>query len=577
MAQELTVGARTFKLPTSSEAEWGTEFAEWMAAISGAANAIVVTSPEYGATGDGVTDDTAAIQAAIDDATAGTTIIFPLPAVYYKITSSLTVTGKTGLTLQFSKSSVGGVNLYNTYAGPAILISGSTFVRVTDASIRNTQTSTGVGIHVNAMSYEVDLNAIHVRDGFAGLQLGDMDGNIVFNIRIQDCKFESYIDSPVTLTHGIAFYCCVNVMGRNCYTHACAIAYKRYIPTAGATVKIFDNIHMFHCIGEYCTTSAYELLGIYHVTLERPYAEGWGTGDGSPTSYAINVSGLSYTDINSDSRTVSLRVIDAHFHGEGSQSGGGKLLKVSKYFHYLQFQNPTSSIPRTTHLELDDEDATDRGNLAGRPLVILEGREYGVITLTNSAAIIHERGISGGNSNLNTVAPSSKADPGSGVARGGSAQSIVSAKKFAIWTGGVYGQTHQAIVADSDELSFNKFDSGDPNNSFDADRALTLLYGTSDRKLDLKSPYWNTRLRFAFRSESPPGSAATIQATDLSGSVKVLQLNPDGGPVQVGKGTYDKPMMLGSYYLWIDGSGRLLIKSSAPSSASDGTIVGTQS
>lgn len=574
MAQELTVGARTFKLPTSSEADWGADFRDWMAAISGAANSIVVTSPEYGATGDGVTDDTAAIQAAIDAATAGTTIIFPPPEVYYKITSSLTVTGKTGLILQFSKSSVSGINLYNTYAGPAILVSGSTFIRVVDASIRNADTSSGVGIHLNALSYEITLDSIHVRDGFAGLQLGDMGGNIVFNIRIRECKFESYVDSPVTLTHGIAFYCCVNVMIENCYTHACSIAYKRYIPTAGATTHIFDNIKMFHCEAEYCKTSGFELLGAYHVTLERPYVEGWGTDDASPTSYAINISGLSYTDINTDSRTVSARIVDAHFHGEGSQSGGGKLLKLSRYFHYLDFHNATSSIPRTTHLELDDEDNTDRGNFAGRPMVELRGREYGVIALTNTSAIIHERPITGGNANLDTVAPGSKADPGSGVARGGTAQSIVSKKKFAIWTGGVYGQTHQAILVDNDEITFNKFDAANPNGSVDDDRALTLKYGTSDRKLDLKSPYWNTRLRFAFQNDV--ASSATLQAADLSGNVKMLQLNPDGGPVQVCRGTYDKPMMLGTYYLWIDGSGRLLIKSTAPANATDGTVVGTQ-
>lgn len=36
-------------------------------------------------------------------------------------------------------------------------------------------------------------------------------------------------------------------------------------------------------------------------------------------------------------------------------------------------------------------------------------------------------------------------------------------------------------------------------------------------------------------------------------------------------------ILFGSYYLWVDGSGRLRIKSSAPSSDTDGTVVGTQS
>jgi len=39
----------------------------------------------------------------------------------------------------------------------------------------------------------------------------------------------------------------------------------------------------------------------------------------------------------------------------------------------------------------------------------------------------------------------------------------------------------------------------------------------------------------------------------------------------------DQPVIIGSYYLWVDSTGDLRIKSSAPSSDTDGTIVGTQS
>lgn len=34
--------------------------------------------------------------------------------------------------------------------------------------------------------------------------------------------------------------------------------------------------------------------------------------------------------------------------------------------------------------------------------------------------------------------------------------------------------------------------------------------------------------------------------------------------------------VLGSYHLWLDTSGRLRVKSSKPTSATDGTIIGTQ-
>lgn len=36
-------------------------------------------------------------------------------------------------------------------------------------------------------------------------------------------------------------------------------------------------------------------------------------------------------------------------------------------------------------------------------------------------------------------------------------------------------------------------------------------------------------------------------------------------------------LILGSYYLWVDTSGKLRIKNSEPISDTDGTIVGTQS
>lgn len=42
-------------------------------------------------------------------------------------------------------------------------------------------------------------------------------------------------------------------------------------------------------------------------------------------------------------------------------------------------------------------------------------------------------------------------------------------------------------------------------------------------------------------------------------------------------GTYDKPLGLGGYFLWVDATGDLRIKSTAPTTDLDGTVVGTQS
>lgn len=56
----------------------------------GAHRIVNVTDPAYGATGDGVTDDTAAIQAAVD-AAGNNTVMFPAPSSFYKVTGLITV------------------------------------------------------------------------------------------------------------------------------------------------------------------------------------------------------------------------------------------------------------------------------------------------------------------------------------------------------------------------------------------------------------------------------------------------------------------------------------------------------
>lgn len=68
-----------------------------------------------------------------------------------------------------------------------------------------------------------------------------------------------------------------------------------------------------------------------------------------------------------------------------------------------------------------------------------------------------------------------------------------------------------------------------------------------------------------------------IQSIQAGAAKKGLLLNPSGGLVQAGKGSWDQgPLLLGSYYLWVDPVGKLRIKNSAPTFGEDGTVVGTQ-
>jgi hypothetical protein len=44
----------------------------------------------------------------------------------------------------------------------------------------------------------------------------------------------------------------------------------------------------------------------------------------------------------------------------------------------------------------------------------------------------------------------------------------------------------------------------------------------------------------------------------------------------LGDGTWQAPLRIGAYYLWVDATGDLRLKATQPTSDTDGTVVGTQ-
>jgi hypothetical protein len=81
----------TLPTPGGDSGTWGDELNEWLEAANPVFN---VKLDPYNAVGDGVTDDTAAIQAAIDAASGGSVF---LPAGQYVITTTLTVSERTSI------------------------------------------------------------------------------------------------------------------------------------------------------------------------------------------------------------------------------------------------------------------------------------------------------------------------------------------------------------------------------------------------------------------------------------------------------------------------------------------------
>lgn len=66
------------------------------------------------------------------------------------------------------------------------------------------------------------------------------------------------------------------------------------------------------------------------------------------------------------------------------------------------------------------------------------------------------------------------------------------------------------------------------------------------------------------------------EMTWLRNSAGTMQMQLSGGNTYVSGGTWQGPMQLGEFRLWVDTGGRLRIKNGQPASDTDGTIVGTQ-
>lgn len=121
---------------------------------NGTPGTFVVTDPKYGAYGDGVHDDTAAIQAAIDDAQdAGGGVVY-LPPGTYLTTSSLAISGN-HVALAGAGMFTSTIQVSGSYDG-VVLSNAATGTRITSLSITSSATQTaGAGIKADSSGNSV--------------------------------------------------------------------------------------------------------------------------------------------------------------------------------------------------------------------------------------------------------------------------------------------------------------------------------------------------------------------------------------------------------------------------------------
>jgi hypothetical protein len=140
---------------------------------------INVKDPDYGAVGDGVTNDKTAIQAAIDALPAGGRIYFPPGA--YKITSALDLTDTQGITLEGGSGMVDTVgNVLGIERAPSYLLySGTGTASAIDASGSIGFTMRNLGAYYSSGSFTgrlIDLDDSCTQALIDNCDLGSLDG-----------------------------------------------------------------------------------------------------------------------------------------------------------------------------------------------------------------------------------------------------------------------------------------------------------------------------------------------------------------------------------------------------------------
>jgi hypothetical protein len=145
----------------------------------------ILSVKDFGAVGDGVTDDTAAIQAAIDSLVAGECLVFPA-ATAYRITSGLDFTGKARCKFDFNDQYINATG----FAAPGTALY---FTGIEQSTVRGIflvgNANVTIGVHFDAgvgqRTISAKIDRVYVNGCGIGVQFGpDSDSTA---IQFSDC------------------------------------------------------------------------------------------------------------------------------------------------------------------------------------------------------------------------------------------------------------------------------------------------------------------------------------------------------------------------------------------------------
>lgn len=201
----------------------------------------------FGATGDGVTDDTAAIQATVDAIPAAGGVLY-LPTGGYKLTSDILL--KTGVTVQGDGSNATVLTQTATNKnGLTLSGDGPRYVSIRNLKLTGPSSGTGHGIQLTTTTATAvascDLTSLFI-SGFGGngVETSTLITSVFSDVRVQGC------------THGFHLVSGTSVSLISCYANGCSqigyfldtVAYSTLSACATDTVGLGYYIASCRCV-----------------------------------------------------------------------------------------------------------------------------------------------------------------------------------------------------------------------------------------------------------------------------------------------------------------------------------------
>jgi len=143
---------------------------------------INVKDSRFGATGDGSTDDTAAIQQALDEADDGAVVFFPSGTYLVGSATASILTGRTGVTLAGAGSTASTIRVAPTSTATRLL----NFSRASDSGVRD-------------LGFEAAGNAAVLSAVYAAALRGQQ------NIWVRSCRFTDFMPGQTTTTYAAVY------------------------------------------------------------------------------------------------------------------------------------------------------------------------------------------------------------------------------------------------------------------------------------------------------------------------------------------------------------------------------------